>query len=467
MNYEKNDSKSIMLGMIFLIFSIGFLSLVSAVYTGEDGCPPQNISFCGDGVINQANESCDYGEMNGVVCNAEYNSYCEYCSDTCEIKSVRGEYCGDGIVNRLYEKCDDGNQITWDGCTPECRKTIDITTEDFKPQVWMCDSRVVLDDNVQWGRISQGGQEISERTKNYAFEGEQIQWKILVLDKNGIEKVREVFVALDDGIEANCHLDEVLSANTRINPACNARIGEEKIDVIEYDNVAAYYTCILSVETTESMYGEHFVTIEADDLDGLYGIADEVEYWFLNPIIALTIDGDLMFDNIRPGTSSYSRPVLVGNDADYGSGVMLDMFISGTDFYDSSSSGALCGTSNQLELKNFRYYATNGAYSTATDAQRDDDVEGIYDIATVRNKDPEGYVNIQYGNHWDRSMYYEAEIIQAGFEPGPPGQIPTGYYRGNLLSPGSEMSLIFRLDLPEPCNGDFDTGQIYFWGEAV
>jgi hypothetical protein len=38
---------------------------------------------------------------------------------------------------------------------------------------------------------------------------------------------------------------------------------------------------------------------------------------------------------------------------------------------------------------------------------------------------------------------------------------------GNVLTPGSEMALTFRLDLPEPCNGDFDSGSIYFWGEAI
>jgi hypothetical protein len=29
------------------------------------------------------------------------------------------------------------------------------------------------------------------------------------------------------------------------------------------------------------------------------------------------------------------------------------------------------------------------------------------------------------------------------------------------------MSLIFRLNVPEPCNGNFNSGHIYFWGEAV
>jgi hypothetical protein len=51
---------------------------------------------------------------------------------------------------------------------------------------------------------------------------------------------------------------------------------------------------------------------------------------------------DFTFEDVRPGTSSYSSTLLVANDADEGSGVMMDMFISGTDFYDSSSSGAKC-----------------------------------------------------------------------------------------------------------------------------
>jgi hypothetical protein len=346
---------------------------------------------------------------------------------------------------------------------------VTVTTEDFAPEVWMCDHRIVLDDEVQWGRVSQGDQGMLERSKNYAFEGEQIGWKVLVMDKNGIDKVADVYVTLDDGIEANCQrINDWPRNGAELLDDCNARILEEEIDTFNSD-LMSYYYCTLTVETPESMYGEYYVTVEAEDLDGLYGTMDEVEYWFLNPVVALTIDGDLMFDDVRPGTSAYSTPVLVGNDADYGSGVMLDMFISGTDFYDTSNSGAKCGTSNQLKLSNFRYYATNGAYSTALDAQVDSPAkptpEGTYDVATKRNKDAEGYVNIQYGDHWDRSMYYEAEIIQSGFQPEAGG--PAGYYRGNILSPGSEMSLVFRLDLPEPCNGDFDSGQIYFWGEAI
>jgi len=182
---------------------------------------------------------------------------------------------------------------------------------------------------------------------------------------------------------------------------------------------------------------------------------DENEYWFLNPVIALEVEGELVFEEVRPGTSAYSDTILVGNLADESSGVMLDMFISGTDFYDSSSSGAKCPTSNQLELTNFRYFATSGAYSTIND-EEDDFVDGD------RNKDAEGYVNIDYGIGFNNPnpFYYNTEILQAGPMIGP-------YYGANILAPGAEHALTFRLDLPEPCNGDFDTGSIFFWGEAI
>jgi hypothetical protein len=261
------------------------------------------------------------------------------------------------------------------------------------------------------------------------------------MDKNGKEKIEDVFGTVDEDIEVNCQEIGI----SQILPTCNARILEEQIT--EFDsNMMQYYECILTVETPESMYGEMWITIEAVDLDGLSGIMDENEYWFLNPEIALSIDGELTFEDVRPGTSSYSETLLIGNDADDGSGVMLDMFISGTDFYDSSSSGAMCPITNQLSLDAFRYFVTNGAYSSLTDNRRD----------------AEGYVGIEYGIGFNdpNPFYGTHEILHSPLNV-------AGYHAGNILAPGAEMALTFRLDLPEPCNGDFDTGSIYFWGEAI
>ncbi len=380
--------------------------------------------------------------------------------------------------------------------------TPDITTEDFEPRVWMCDGRAVLDDNTEPGRLPGDVEEIIEdyciahgqpdiqqcldtlgvagdfwddiwsweqnvssynlegtylweRFHNYAFEGEQIVWDVLVFDKNGIEKIEDVFATIGDSqgdgndIEVNCILDEVLSDADEVHESCNARILEEEIDYF-LDNTAALYKCILTVETPESMYGEYWITVEATDLDGLSGTMDENEYWFLNPVVGLSIDGDIAFDDVRPGTSSYSSTLLVENDADEGSGVMLDMFISGTDFYDSDSSGAKCPHSNVLGLDAFSYFATSGAYSTQLDGRAD----------------AEGYVPIGYGLGFNdpNPFYGDYEIIHS-INVGP--LLPLIYQPGNILSPGAEQAITFRLDLPEPCNGDFDTGAIYFWGEAI
>ena len=332
-----------------------------------------------------------------------------------------------------------------------------IGTEDFAPLVWACDSRVVMDDATEPGRFSDDGEEMLERINNYAFEGEQIEWNVLVMDKNGINKVRDVYATIGatqgegNDIEVNCVED---LTNTAIDSSCNARILEESLTSFD-STIMRNYVCTFTVETDDSMQGEYWVTVEAEDLDGLFGTMDENEYWFLNPVIALGVDGTLSFDKVRPGTSSYSDTILVENDAEIGSGVMMDMFISGTDFYDSSSSGAMCPTTNQLGLDSFRYFATNGAYSTRDDAETDSDGTIVRDI------DAEGYVNIDYGIGFNNPtpFYNDMEIIQA--------QANGPYWVANLLAPGAEMSITFRLDLPEPCNGDFDTGAIYFWGEAI
>ncbi|MBI2499789.1 hypothetical protein HYV88_06095 [Candidatus Woesearchaeota archaeon] len=367
---------------------------------------------------------------------------------------------------------------------------IDITPEEFAPRIWMCDDRVVLDDAVEGGRDTNDGEEMFERVNNYAFEGEQIHWTVLVMDKNKIEEIQEVVVTIGspqgvgNDIEVECARTDFSDI---VEPECNARILEEDLTGERIDPATQqYYDCTFTVETPDSMYDEYFITVEAISVDGSATI-DENEFWFLNPIIAVSVDGDVTFEEVRPGSVSYSETILVGNDADEGSGVMLDMFISGTDFYDPDPSGAKCPVSNRLKLgDNFAegisgpggesifgeaipgflddrceisldgdevgdhlcYYATQGAYSTEDD---------------VRN-DAEGYVPIVYGDTFTRDFYNDAEII------GTPSLISLGgvdYYAGNVLTPGAEIALNFKLGLPEPCVGNFNTGDIFFWGEAI
>lgn len=304
--------------------------------------------------------------------------------------------------------------------------TPDINTEDFAPRVWLCD-RSVADDLVEPQLYC------APRLNNYAFEGESITWEVLVMDKNGKEKIADVFATIGDAqgegndIEVNC-----IRTGRTVSPNhdCEASILEEEVQW--NGDLMAVYECTLTVETSESMYGEYWTTVEAEDMDGLTGTMANNEYWYLNPVIALSIDGDLTFDEVRPGSRATSSTLLVGNDADDGSGVLLDMYISGTDFYDSSSSGAMCPTSNVLNLGAFTYDVVNGQFFA-------DDM------------------GITYGD-----TIAQAARIMDGAPFGVPTANPT-----NFLTPGAELAVTFQLDLPEPCNGDFDTGSIYFWGEAI
>ena len=434
---------------------------------------------------------------------------------------------------------------------------LNIEPEQFKPQIWLCDSRVVTDDAVESGRATDSGQELNERIENYAFEGEQIHWDVLVMDKNKIEEIEDVFVSIGPYYEARrmvpyqyfdqqclsgcaaaqsacigdaydscfnitseqlnqtcynaetavCNSEKIscdagcertgmrlaqndievecAETNTEFNMnGCNARLGEERLDTFDEDTMDTY-ECIFTVETPDSMYGEYWVTLEVEGTDGQYNHLDEVEYWFFNPSIALTIDGNVDFEDVRPGSVAYSTPVLVGNDADEGSGVLLDMFISGTDFYDPASSGAKCPTTNHLKLsRNDRSTAslgagTNQGTSNACDIDTwinspselgvDNHDHLCYYAAngyTTRGNplaDAEGFRPIVYGDAFTRNFYNDAEIISNddlvinNIE----------YDAGNVLSPGADISIVFKLGVPEPCVGDFSDGDIYFWGEAV
>ena len=85
-------------------------------------------AFCGDGIVNQPTEECDFGSENGNICTPEYGNSCQYCSNSCTLITVNGPYCGDGIVNG-DEECDEGENNGSESCTLEC--TIPISSMDL------------------------------------------------------------------------------------------------------------------------------------------------------------------------------------------------------------------------------------------------------------------------------------------------------------------------------------------------
>ncbi|MFH1503610.1 MAG: DUF4215 domain-containing protein [Candidatus Diapherotrites archaeon] len=93
----------LVLSLVFILF---FLQFASACH-------------CGDGIVNRPTEQCDRGALNGFLCWAGYGSSCDYCSNTCKLKTITN-YCGDGIKQEC-EECDDGNTVSDDGCSSLCK----------------------------------------------------------------------------------------------------------------------------------------------------------------------------------------------------------------------------------------------------------------------------------------------------------------------------------------------------------
>ena len=82
---------------------------------------------------------------------------------------------------------------------------INVGIEDFVPRIWMNPESRILTRNPQ-----DGSAEAVERVNNYAFEGEQIAWTVLVMDKNKIDQNIDVYATIGDSqgegndIEVNC-----------------------------------------------------------------------------------------------------------------------------------------------------------------------------------------------------------------------------------------------------------------------
>src|SRR3989344_5213523 len=166
---------------------------------------------------------------------------------------------------------------------------IDLETEDAAPWIWMnTGTRVANDGGLRAGRVL-GAAGLPERRQNYAFEGEEVDWDVLVWDANGHDSVTNVDMTVGDtqgtgnDVEAACRLDKVLPVGYILSNATtsfNVRRSHEDIPTVPAGETGqwATYDCTLTVESPGSMQGSYFANAEVMDVDGLSNVADENEY---------------------------------------------------------------------------------------------------------------------------------------------------------------------------------------------
>lgn len=106
--------------------------------------------YCGDEEIQNSPEEgtvyyveeCDYGTLNGILCEAGYETFCEYCRQDCTIEQIFGGFCGDSILQD-QEECDDGNNVNGDGCGKNC----EVETGGCPENDYDCDGIIDEEDN--------------------------------------------------------------------------------------------------------------------------------------------------------------------------------------------------------------------------------------------------------------------------------------------------------------------------------
>jgi fibro-slime domain-containing protein len=100
-------------------FSIGVAGMGGTRKTGGAGSTTEEPA-CGDGVVNQSEERCDDGNrVSGDGCSSECRIEADYLCATPGERCISTKVCGDAQLVGS-ETCDDGNAESGDGCSSTC-----------------------------------------------------------------------------------------------------------------------------------------------------------------------------------------------------------------------------------------------------------------------------------------------------------------------------------------------------------
>lgn len=275
------------------------------------------------------------------------------------------------------------------------------------------------------------------RYQSYAFSGENLIYDVVVRDCNGASDILSAKITVADNIEANCALQssptEDMSSQIPIGCGGSAQSGFDP-------DTDKYYHCALTVEP--SWYGEKSVNIKGYDTSGLGSTMSIAQKWFFNPAVVIDVDvnDDMNYvwyevpsgqSSLLPGQTTFSGNKLVITNLAEG-GVDLWAFIGATDFTDSSSSGAMCPTSNVLEAE------TALDFRCKIGTFEDDNWHDMTNKINTQGCSPIKCYNLTplLGTNGLNGMRY------------------------SLLYNGKSAECQFKLTLPTQCTGTFDQGML-------
>lgn len=315
------------------------------------------------------------------------------------------------------------------------------TDSNFAPLVFFNDAGAdVLYSQMYWQGPQGGGGELVERQGNYLFTGEKIEQKVLVVDLNGVpNKINDVWTGWSaSGVyppaQANCQYIGGVSGDLASQGYSNVILpGHSSPETTGNPSTMGEYLCTLTIEPTCT--GQQYFGVTAKDIDGNLGSSQGIDPWTCNPSLDLEVHGSIDFGELSPGQQSSSSFSI----ENVGSDIEMVLAISGGDFYDPDSSGALCPTSNKLSLQGDQNSFTHGFWYNASDGTHTTGNKRIPygDGNTLSQSDPLFSSSTQ-ANSWRK--WQQNEIV--------------------VMEPSDETSVTLHLGLPTPCNGQFTDGRI-------
>jgi cysteine-rich repeat protein len=114
------------------------------------GAPSVCTPICGDSLV-KGSEQCDLGAANGTLTCTYGLTTCSVCTSTCTTGTPVTSYCGDSKIDAAHETCDDGNSAAGDGCSAACAPETGFTCVSLSlPST--CASNTG-DNNVHWNTL--------------------------------------------------------------------------------------------------------------------------------------------------------------------------------------------------------------------------------------------------------------------------------------------------------------------------
>ena len=281
-----------------------------------------------------------------------------------------------------------------------------------------------------------------EERGNYVFEGETLAFYVIVEDDDGDDDIESVVLNdLGACVEITPPSDGFPSPYTTWDEYAQAKFGISEWDA---DKMNLYKCKVIVGEQT----GEIQIKVEVEDVDNSECYTEDIkEYIEFNPSFSVAVEGSINFGTVEPGSVATSTdPVKIRNTGD----TVLDMYVASDDYFiDAGNEDAICGDEgNGIKYDQFSYYATKGSINSGSN---DNSWPGLGEYTGICAAKADEYTPMPSHSGHIEDM---CRVINHAED-------------GSFLIGGDFMSVLVRLDVPEPCEGNFNQGQFHFVGRVV